>query len=94
MTLPIVSALVTVYNRAHILSETVHSLLNSEYGKLEIVLVDDCSSDASWPLCQTLAEANPQVRAFRNQKNLGDYANRNRAASLARGKYLKYLEMT
>ncbi|MFM7166922.1 MAG: glycosyltransferase family 2 protein, partial [Planctomycetaceae bacterium] len=38
------------------------------------------------------AESGPQVRAFRNDKKLGDYANRNRAASLARGKYLKYLD--
>lgn len=92
MPLPTVSALVTVYNRAHILTETVNSLLNSGYRDLEIVLVDDCSADASWSLCQTLAETRPQVRAFRNENNLGDYANRNRAASLARAKYLKYLD--
>ncbi|MFM7169208.1 MAG: glycosyltransferase family 2 protein, partial [Planctomycetaceae bacterium] len=89
MNTPAVSALVTVYNRAHILTETVHSLLNSGYRDLEIVLVDDCSTDESWSLCQALAESSPQVRAFRNEKNLGDYANRNRSASLARGKYLK-----
>ncbi|MFM7864375.1 MAG: glycosyltransferase family 2 protein, partial [Planctomycetaceae bacterium] len=92
MTLPTVSALVTVYNRANILAATVSSLLSCGYRDLEIVLVDDCSTDASWSLCQALAESSPQVRAFRNEKNLGDYANRNRAASLARGKYLKYLD--
>ncbi|MFN9287108.1 MAG: glycosyltransferase family 2 protein, partial [Planctomyces sp.] len=67
-----VSALLTVYNRAHILKEAVHSLLNSGDRDLEIVLVDDCSPDASWPLCQTLAGASPLVHAFRNDKNLGD----------------------
>ena len=92
MTLPTVSALVTVYNRANILAATVSSLLGCRYRDLEIVLVDDCSTDESWSLCQALAGSSPQVRAFRNEKNLGDYANRNRAASLARGKYLKYLD--
>jgi hypothetical protein len=82
-----VSALLTVYNRAHILTEAVHSLLNSGDRDLEIVLVEDFAPDASWPLCQTLAEASPLVHAFRNDKNLGDCANRNGAASLARGKY-------
>lgn len=89
---PAVSALVTVYNRAHILKETVVSLQQSTFSNTEIILVDDCSKDASWELCQALAAAYPEVKAFRNDSNLGDYANRNRAASLASGKYLKYLD--
>lgn len=89
---PIVSALVTVYNRAHILRETVCSLQESSFSDVEIILVDDCSKDRSWELCQALEATGSAVRAFRNENNLGDYANRNRAASLARGKYLKYLD--
>lgn len=92
MSLPIVSALVTVYNRAHILHETVNSLLQSAFEDMEIVLVDDRSNDSSWELCQKLTITSPKILAFRNDTNLGDYANRNRAASLARGKYLKYLD--
>ena len=89
---PLVSALVTVFNREHILRETTASLLAGSCQDLEVILVDDCSSDASWGVCRAIAESSLQVRAFRNEKNLGDYANRNRAASLARGKYLKYLD--
>lgn len=92
MTAPGVSVLVTVFNRAHILRDTVDSLLTSRFRDFEVILVDDCSGDDSWDLCQTLAQSNPQIRAFRNERNLGDYGNRNRAASLARGKYLKYLD--
>ena len=89
---PLVSALVTVFNREHILRETTASLLAGSCQDLEVILVDDCSSDASWGVCHAIAESSLQVRAYRNEKNLGDYANRNRAASLARGKYLKYLD--
>jgi glycosyltransferase involved in cell wall biosynthesis len=89
---PIVSALVTVYNRAQILRETVCSLQESSFSDVEIILVDDCSKDTSWALCQSLEASGSSVRAFRNDNNLGDYANRNRAASLAQGKYLKYLD--
>ena len=92
MNTPLVSALVTVYNRQHILNETVESLLGSSCSDIEIILADDCSLDGSWSLCQNLQVSCPRVRAFRNLQNLGDYANRNRAASLARGKYLKYLD--
>lgn len=88
----LVSALVTIYNRAHILTETVTSLQRSTFTDSEIILVDDCSSDTSWELCQTLAASHPGIKAFRNETNLGDYGNRNRAASLASGKYIKYLD--
>jgi glycosyltransferase involved in cell wall biosynthesis len=92
MNTPVVSVLVTVFNREHILRATVESLLLSTFKDIEIILVDDCSRDGSWDLCQSLQASVCQVRAFRNENNLGDYANRNRAASLARGKYLKYLD--
>ncbi len=92
MNTSIVSALVTVYNRVGILGDTVNSLLECSFRDFEIILVDDCSKDASWELCQTLAATHPGVKAFRNESNLGDYGNRNRAASLANGKYLKYLD--
>lgn len=89
---PLVSVLVTIYNRAHILEETVQSILLSAFDDFEIVLVDDCSKDFSWDIAQKLAKQSNKVRAYRNESNLGDYANRNRAASLAKGKYLKYLD--
>lgn len=88
----LVSVLVTVWNRAHILHETVESIRCSGFREFEIVLVDDCSTDGSWQVCSELAAGNSSIVAYRNNVNLGDYANRNRAASLARGKYLKYLD--
>jgi glycosyltransferase involved in cell wall biosynthesis len=89
---PLVSALVTVFNRERILTETVSSLLGSDFRDLEVILVDDCSKDNSWEICKQLQLESPLVRAYRNDTNLGDYANRNRAAEYAKGKYLKYLD--
>ncbi|GDX94166.1 glycosyl transferase [Planctomycetia bacterium] len=86
------SVLVTVWNRGRILSETVNSIFSSSFRDFEVVLVDDCSADDSWEVCCQLSASSLTVRSFRNSSNLGDYANRNRAASLARGKYLKYLD--
>jgi glycosyltransferase involved in cell wall biosynthesis len=89
---PLVSGLVTVFNRQHILEETVSSFLASSLQDFELILVDDCSTDASWELCNRLQSSDSRIRAFRNEKNVGDYPNRNQAARYARGKYLKYLD--
>jgi glycosyltransferase involved in cell wall biosynthesis len=78
---PQVSGLVTIFNREKILAETVVSFLNSGFTDFELILVDDRSRDGSW-----------QVALDLQRQDLGDYANRNRAASYATGTYLKYLD--
>jgi glycosyltransferase involved in cell wall biosynthesis len=92
MSSPTVSILVTVFNREKILDETINSLLCSSYRDFEVVMVDDCSTDLSWDVCERASRIDARFRSYRNSSNLGDYANRNRAASLAAGKYLKYLD--
>jgi glycosyltransferase involved in cell wall biosynthesis len=89
---PLVSVLVTVYNRAEYLRECLDSVLASTYGNRELIIVDDCSTDGSVEIAREYAERDDRVELHVNEKNLGDYPNRNRAASYARGKYLKYLD--
>ncbi|WP_309381105.1 glycosyltransferase family 2 protein [Cerasicoccus frondis] len=89
---PTVSVLVTIYNREHILQETVESILNSTYQDYELILVDDCSKDKSYQIACELAKADSRIHAYKNPENLGDYGNRNAAAAKARGKYIKYVD--
>jgi len=89
---PVVSVLVTVHNRAHYVGETLASILKSSYRSFEIVVVDDCSTDDSLAVVRRAAECDTRIRVFANEKNLGDYGNRLRAASLARGRFLKYVD--
>jgi len=89
---PIVSILTTIYNREKYLSDCIESVLSGEFQDFELILVDDCSTDRSWDIAQHYADLDPRIKAFRNETNLGDYPNRNKAASLASGKYLKYLD--
>lgn len=89
---PVVSVLVTVYNREKYLESALRSILRSRFRSFEIVVVDDCSRDNSLAVAQRLAQEDSRVRVFANEKNLGDYGNRMRAASLARGRYLKYVD--
>jgi len=89
---PLVSILTTVYNREDFLSDCVSSVLSSSFEDWEMVIVDDRSSDNSYRLACEWAEKDPRIKAYRNEVNLGDYANRNRAALYAVGRYLKYLD--
>lgn len=89
---PTVSVLVTVYNREEYLSCTLESILNSTFQDFEVIVVDDHSTDNSLDVAKRFAHLDCRIKVHSNEKNLGDYYNRNKAASLAKGKYLKYLD--
>jgi len=88
----LVSILVTVYNRERYLAACLESLLASHYSDFEVLVVDDASSDRSVAVAEEFASADSRIRLFRNECNLGDYPNRNRAAAHAHGRFLKYLD--
>jgi glycosyltransferase involved in cell wall biosynthesis len=92
VTLPLVSVLTTVYNREAYLAECIESILASTYSNFELIIVDDRSKDNSVRIANDYAARDSRIRVFVNESNLGDYPNRNKAASLAQGKYLKYVD--
>ena len=87
-----VSVLTTVYNRAKFLGECIESVQQSKFKDYEHIIVDDGSSDDSVAIAKRYAVEDPKIKVFVNEKNLGDYPNRNQAAKHATGKYLKYLD--
>lgn len=87
---PAVSVLMTAYNREDYIRLAIESVLASPFTDLELIIVDDGSSDDTYAIAASYAHTDPRVRVFRNEQNLGDYANRNRAAGYARGRYLKF----
>ena len=92
MQAPSVSVLVTVYNREAYLDACLDSILASTWQDFEVVVVDDGSGDGSVAIGERYAARNARVRFFRNDRNLGDYPNRMRAAELAKGRFLKYVD--
>ena len=89
---PTVSVLTTCYNREAYLAATIESVLAQSFGDYEYIIVDDCSTDGSFEIAKSYAEKDDRIRVYRNDNNLGDYPNRNRAASYAKGRYLKYID--
>jgi glycosyltransferase involved in cell wall biosynthesis len=90
--MPIVSVLMTSYNREKYIGFAIESVLASSYPSWELIIVDDVSKDGTMGIASSYAEKDNRIRVFRNEKNLGDYPNRNQAAAYARGKYLKYVD--
>lgn len=91
-TLPIVSVLMTAYNREVFIAEAIESVLASSFTNFELIIVDDCSVDKTVSIALKYGHKDNRVKVFVNEKNIGDYNNRNKAASLAKGKYIKYLD--
>lgn len=89
---PLVSVLMTAYNRERYIGDAIRSVLESTYTNIELIIVDDVSSDRTVDIALEFAKTDNRVKVFVNEKNLGDYPNRNRAASYATGKYIKYLD--
>ncbi len=92
MTSSKVSILTTVYNREKYLAACIDSVLASSYQDWELIIVDDVSTDTSVAIAKSYEQKDARIKVYVNQTNLGDYPNRNKAASYAKGTYLKYLD--
>ena len=90
--MPLVSILMTTYNREKFVAEAIESVLSSSFSDFELIIVDDQSWDNTYNISRKYANKDKRICVYQNNKNLGDYPNRNRAATYARGKYLKYLD--
>jgi hypothetical protein len=88
---PLVSVLITTHNRAATLDRAIRSVLVQTLQDFEIIIVDDASMDAT-PGVLEAWQGHPRIRIHRNPANLGEFANRNRAASFATGRYLKFVD--
>lgn len=89
---PLVSVLMTAYNRAAYIGNAIESVLANTYENFELIIVDDCSTDNTLEVIEKYRQQDSRIKVYKNETNLGDYPNRNKAASYANGKYLKYCD--
>ena len=89
---PLVSVLMTAFNRENFIGEAIESVLASTYSNFELIIVDDCSRDSTVSIAQSYADKDQRISVHINEKNLGDYPNRNKAASYANGFYIMHLD--
>lgn len=88
---PSVSILIPVYNREAFIADCIRSALDQTVSDIEVVVVDNASSDNTWDICRQFAKRDKRVRIFRNSSNLGPVRNWQRCFAEARGAFGKIL---
>lgn len=86
---PTCTVAIPVFNRRDMVLRAVASALAQSVSALEVLVVDNCSTDGTWEALQGLED--PRVRLVRNTQNVGLFGNFNRCLELARGEYLRFL---
>ena len=79
-----ISVIIPVYNKKNFLNRCIESVLNSTFKELEIVCVEDGSTDGSIELLQKIQKNNSNVNVFANAKNQGAAYSRNIGITYAR----------
>lgn len=90
--LPLASLIIPVYNAEETLSACMESALNQSFRAIEIIAIDDASSDQSLPMLQHFAQKDARLRVIANPQNQGVAACRNAGITASRGSYLFFLD--
>lgn len=87
---PLVTVVTVTYNSAGYVRNTIESVLAQSYKNIEYIILDDNSTDNTWEIISGYKD--PRIKAIRNEQNLKEYPNRNKALTLAQGEYLLYID--
>ena len=82
----------TSYNREQYIAEAIESVLASTYKNFELIIVDDGSTDTTVEIIKQYQIQDARIKLFVNPINLGDYPNRNKAVSYAKGEYFVFVD--
>lgn len=86
--LPLVSIALCTYNGALYLRQQLESILNQTYYNIELIIVDDCSTDDTVEIITQYTLQNQKIKFFQNEKNLGFNKNFEKAIRFSTGKYI------
>ncbi len=88
---PRISICIPTYNYGRFIGDSLASALNQTLRDLEVVVVDNCSTDDTAEFVERFAKTDPRVRYYCNEKNVGMVGNWNRCLELARGEFVTIL---
>ncbi len=87
-----VSVIIPVYNAKAYLHDSVKSVLSQTHSNVEVILVDDCSTDGTWDVEEKLAEENENVILVKNEQNSGQTLSRNHGMKCITGDWFMFLD--
>lgn len=87
-----VSVIVPVYNVEDYLIECLTSIINQTLKEIEIICIDDCSTDGSYSILEEYAKKDYRIILIKNEENMGVGYTRNVGEKLAKGEYIHFMD--
>ncbi|HHV6902569.1 TPA: glycosyltransferase family 2 protein, partial [Haemophilus influenzae] len=92
MNMPLISIIMPVYNAECYLNQAILSCLNQSYQNIELILIDDGSTDKSIEIINNIINKDKRVKLFFTSTNQGSAAARNIGLGKAQGDYITFLD--
>ena len=86
-----ISIIIPVYNQEKYLEECLNSIVNQTYSNLEIIIINDGSTDSSYEICKNYAKQDDRIKLF-DQSNQGVSVARNKGLKEAKGDYIMFMD--
>jgi glycosyltransferase involved in cell wall biosynthesis len=87
---PFFTVITVSYNSSKYIRDAIESVLASTFEDFEYIIGDDCSTDNTWEIIQDYND--PRIVKYRNEINLREYPNRNKAISMAKGEWILFID--
>lgn len=84
----LVSVIMPAYNSERTIRHSAFSILSQTWRNIQLIIVDDASTDSTWDLCQEIERADSRVTILRNAANVGPYVSKNIALQYCKGEYI------
>ena len=87
----LVSILIPVFNREILVTRAIDSAINQTYKNIEIIIVDNCSTDNTWQIIQNYQIKDKRISIFRNDVNIGPVRNWLECLRRSKGDFIKFI---
>ena len=84
----LISVIVSAYNAEKLIRKSLNSIINQTYKNIELLIMNDASTDNTLSICNDLAEKDSRVKVFNNEKNIGLTRSLNILLKESRGNYI------
>lgn len=90
--MPKISIIIPVYNAEQYLRKSLESIIKQTYQNIEIICIDDCSTDNSLKILEEYAKQDQKIKIIKNSINKGQAYSRNEGLKIANGKYIGFVD--
>lgn len=87
-----ISVILSVYNVENYIAECIDSLIAQELKEIEIIIIDDASTDKSYEICSTYSKKNENIKLLRKDKNSGQSDSKNLGIEVSSGEFIAFID--